>query len=676
MSCAQRLQNLDDFRDELIKRRLATLGIRGIYLDTSPPGAGKSHADMALARAVGKSVNIVPSHKNCKEGVAQFVSAKVGIVAAYPKLDEETCSCLDRATRAIECGLSPTRAVCARCPSRPLCDYQAQMEEAMNAEHVFLTHRRAELSAAENYVGNRRLILMHEDATNVLCPKIEISGVEAIQSVQLVLEQMYADVGAFRLDNSDNAGLLWFLWRSVDICLLLERELLTASESRPIALPATIPEPLGIDAQLFEAIEHYNLHPDADGMRLIRWIMSGHVGEIMVTVDQYQGAARKLKCRRCIVAVHRRSWPQNVTMWIEDATANRESIERMLGRSVVDCTPKGRLRTKWDVVQVPLDITRRKKPDEVIKILRAIIFALPGFSRIGVICHRKHVPCLTGKAAEGAVPEASLRCRIVKVGYFHDGASRGSNAWYQECDCLIVLGTPRVPPHAKRQRLMQTGALSATLRPESWTEFARDHWFGKSAAGKTAVVPCMHCRDRDWHEAYHSLVVAELMQAVGRGRSILDDGIPVVVVSNEPLPGIPLADMEISPLNDKDLAILDFMYGVVPRMAPLIADGELIYRNQSLNSKYLANGCVSTAKVADALGCSTTFARERLCSLERSGLVERVGERQGWKLPATQPSLVGRSRQDPNDAHTSVLSDAVFRHQLPVPASDVHDIGV
>ena len=79
------------------------------------------------------------------------------------------------------------------------------------------------------------------------------------------------------------------------------------------------------------------------------------------------------------------------------------------------------------------------------------------------------------------------------------------------------------------------------------------------------VVRCAGYRDHDWHRAYRAIVASELIQAIGRGRAILDTGIPVLVLSNEPL-GLPLIDGDFEPLTDSEAEPLSELKSTGPEM--------------------------------------------------------------------------------------------------------------
>ena len=142
---------------------------------------------------------------------------------------------------------------------------------------------------------------------------------------------------------------------------------------------------------------------------------------------------------------------------------------------------------------------------------------------------------------------AEDNARIVKVDWFRGTESRGSNSWKEECDLLIVAGTPRVPVSAVQNRLLQLGLPDAANREGQWGSL--DYWSGRRLDGRHEMVHSRGYRDHDWYEAARQIVHAEIIQAVGRSRSVCSDGIPdTIILSTEPL-GYLLADNKLEVFN-------------------------------------------------------------------------------------------------------------------------------
>jgi hypothetical protein len=156
---------------------------------------------------------------------------------------------------------------------------------------------------------------------------------------------------------------------------------------------------------------------------------------------------------------------------------------------------------------------------------------------------------------------------------------------------------------------------AAALRREQ-AGWGPDWWGGERKSGSRVTVRTPHYRDHDWHAAYRSMVWAELVQAVGRGRAVMEQGIPVYIVSTENLApgadddgrnGYPLAEEgTYGPLTDVQARVL----GCLPR-------------GTERGKK--------TGEISAALGVSRQRAHEVLVELEASGRARRIGDgKRGW----------------------------------------------
>jgi hypothetical protein len=252
--------------------------------------------------------------------------------------------------------------------------------------------------------------------------------------------------------------------------------------------------------------------------------------------------------------------------------------------------------------------------------------------KIGVILHHEHAPAVCGTAKTGLVLSEQERKRVVKVDYFRSGTSRGSNDWITECDLLIVLGTPRVPPHVIKSRLIGCGLVAAADREP---KFGWDYWSGVTVDSNRITVRGHGYRDRAWQAAYRSVVAAELRQAAGRGRATCDHGIPVVIVSNESLGFDLLCDGDGLALSEGELGVFHALQ-VLSEQNPKEVDGQQEGAEPAgaseQNSKiYNLEFCsVSSVAVAGEVGVSDRLVRRHLAMLESRNLVRRIGSRGGW----------------------------------------------
>lgn len=299
---------------------------------------------------------------------------------------------------------------------------------------------------------------------------------------------------------------------------------------------------------------------------------------------------------------------QNATTWLCDATADWEHLQSVLP-TVKDRTPSGYVKLAKSVIQFPQDITRQTTQSSFQSTLRGLLAMLPKYRRIGLITHSTLTACVKRL-------EQPFGGRIARTAYFGSGSERASNDWYMLCDLVIVAGTPRVDATTIRARLCQLGDFDAADVDGDWGEV---QWRGRTLSGQTRIVRGRGYRQPTWRKAHRSLVRSAIVQAAGRGRSVLDDGCDVIVISNEEC-GLPLADRPTIPnLTDKH-----------SEAARLVA--ELSATDASKNADRQR---VTTVRVSESLGVGERETRNILNDLEGFGMVRRVGERGGW-LPGAE----------------------------------------
>jgi hypothetical protein len=222
--------------------------------------------------------------------------------------------------------------------------------------------------------------------------------------------------------------------------------------------------------------------------------------------------------------------PDAVSYQLLDATADAETVAAVAGRDVVDCTPEGFLPAQQQVTQIPLAITGRTSPAKVAGIIRAILERHSQFQRVGLIGHSAHINAILAEGSD--LLDADTRSRIAKACYFWQGPDRASNDWHQVCDVVLVLGVPRPNPAAVRQRLLLTGQdEAATIPAPVWGD---RHWQAQTVEGGTVTIPGRGYHHPAWHHAHASLCRSQLLQSMGRARSVLPDGVPCLVVADEP----------------------------------------------------------------------------------------------------------------------------------------------
>ncbi len=301
---------------------------------------------------------------------------------------------------------------------------------------------------------------------------------------------------------------------------------------------------------------------------------------------------------------------ENAVVMFSDATAIRDDLVELLGRPVIDVTPAGHLAHAKRVVQYPIDLTRRASSKRFLSVVRGVLTEFCNARRIGIITHHPLMAALK-KLGE---PFAE---RIVKTAYFGSGADRASNDWHERCDLVIVAGTPRVSSEAVQRRLIQFGDFASAGEDGRWGEV---RWRGRTETGEEVIVEGRGYGHPAWDRAQQSFVRAAIVQAVGRGRTLLETGCDVIIVSSEEC-GFPVS-------NNTGIGLTETEANLLAILSDLSA--ETSYRSsrrfppmrEPATTKLLAQGAATSER----------RTREILVRLETRRLVCRDGERGGWRF--------------------------------------------
>jgi len=467
----------------------------------------------------------------------------------------------------------------------------------------------------------KRYISIHEDCIDLLRPTATTSSVAGFRTVARVAAE-----AAGRAKESGNQDQRYFCWRLGEVAELLANQLEGGdAETKPIDLPAFVEPPRGTDALLFGAMKRIESFPPAECTRIAKSAAAGELDSLVLRVDTIHDKGGEKSVKRAVVAVWCNQLPEGHVVWINDATASYDELKAIVP-GLIDATPEGRIEKRHPEIQLPnCDVKQSSAPSRVVAVVRAMLEHFPEYPRVGIVAHRKHIPTIDGTARKGPVLENHYRQRITKLEYFRSGQSRGSNEWLSKCDCIFVVGTPRVPPTAVRTRLIQNGNHLAAKRDGLW---GRDWWSGLSADGKRYTIKTAGYMDHDWRAAYMRIVGAELLQSIGRGRAILDEGMPVYVASNEPLELEVRPD--ITPLTDGEAKVLQAVRELTDQNSKGLEAAD--YRTKTLRD-LLGFRSVSSEAVASHLSKGVRPVRRLLSSLSERGLVTRIGERKGWSIP-------------------------------------------
>jgi hypothetical protein len=597
------VHTIEEMRQEHVDGRIAALDqLDHIHLSRAETGTGKTHSDTAVIvhpkMAGRRSLTLVPDHKHSREIATMRADAGVNSVA-FPQLCEETCLRYDEARAVIAIGLSATAALCPNCELREDCEYRVQHDEAKNALHTIATHARAKVTP-ELYL-KRKYISIHENPLDMLRPNYMVNG--GLKKVADVAEQ-----ASYTATDARDRG---FYRHMESVARKLHGEFQGSNEPCAVALPEPSQyEPEDLHAALYSAVvEGECKAPPPEGMKLVLAAVLGKLDSIDVSINEIRGKGGEVGLVRSITAVGKTELPLGSTIIFSDATADIEEYQAILGRPVRDITPCGRLERKHPVLQIipkQLDVTRKANVVRVAEIVQGLLHDIP-HRRLGLITHRTLHERVVKWLGKNTSTDTS---RLTKVSYF-GAQSRGSNEWIGCCDALLIIGTPRVPPSSIRRHLLLLGKREASRLTAAEADWHDEPWTGRTESGAETVVDTRRYRNPDWHAAYLSLVRSELKQAIGRGRSLLPNGIPVFAVTTECLGDIPIADHPYARLTQRQAGVLNVLMGT---------DG--LSKERTLK----------TETIGQRIGVKKDRAYKILAQLEQDGRVKRRGDRGGWFL--------------------------------------------
>lgn len=600
---------------------------------------GRSQPEKPKA-PVFKALLLVPTHADAEANEEEMQAKGMNAVAyrgRFSEGDDQNCWNTD-ADEAERIGLPVTSAVCPMCSQRKDClkyGYLESLQRASSAQIGIATHARAIHQGTDTLAAGCSLVNVDENAVEVLRPLAECSEKD-LRNFAAMLNRLLNDprwLNWFGETTSrDDDGLvvpdeklaerrtalfefIAHMAKIVDHVLLQFDQTKKTSPWNPAS---TEKKPSGTERLLFRAVKESGTSFDGSPLRLLLGISTGATFCNVIAVDsrfKRGNGSEKVIIKRLVGVWNNTPDATNATVIYTDATADEDILAEIIGQRIRNITPTGRLALRKKAVQiVSKDISRGTRPKPVQAVLRGVIADRPQFKRIGVICHSNHVAAVKSL-------EPDFASKIAKVAYFGSGEDRSSNEWHKNCDLLIVLGTPRIPPAAVRTWLIRVGKLDAAEREPEWSPL---YWTGRNESGEPCRVKGSgYARDIAWRQAHRCLVRANLVQAVGRGRGILEDGCEVVVVSNEEC-GLTISDSQAMTVSKVEAAAMDAIKGA---------------SEQNSNSNYLEKCSVSTTKISVILGISSRRCQTILSGLEARGLICRVGQRGGWRsLPPGNPS--------------------------------------
>jgi hypothetical protein len=573
--------------DDLSTWKTRSINQPGIYFVGSATGAGKSITDRPLIQSAESSVTCLPGHQECEEAAKRYQTEWGVDARAYPKLDNQTCLDLPLANRAMDFGLSPALTVCTSCQFRDQCDFRRLVTEAETVPHQIATHKRIEVTGGACLEG-KRVVICHERVIDSMRPTIRIIRDKfdrVFAACQIVEEAMVLAESSYDGSRKSNQTRAWFA--AAERTATWIRQSL-AGDDHAIDKPSGMAEPPWIMGRIYTAMDailrnrgtsDYELRPeehfDHRGQPLseekLERVRSNKRASFfkylssVVRVCVGNASARFAKITlldgpRRIVAERVVPLDPTQTTWLQDATTTYYSIKQLIGDPLhlpVEDVGSGRQTQIHPIYQLVMDhgtpkafaeepagrkgkvgVTKGRDAESIGQFTAALIASLPTeLLPVGVICHLAHKSAITSAVAAhtglwGLDP-------IARIDHFHGTSTRGSNVWMdprdgsRRCRCLIVAGTPRIPPQEIANRAAQYGW--ATPDQYLTKRYQTRYWLGRDSNGQIVPVSYLGYVDRHMDLAYRELVIAELRQSVGRARVCDPNGMPVIFAGNEPL---------------------------------------------------------------------------------------------------------------------------------------------
>jgi hypothetical protein len=652
------VRSLDEYRDELRDNVAGAVATPGLHLVRAATGTGKSTAVARALLGVRSSLTVLPTHDNVRERVQELRDAGVDAVA-YPEPDDTNCAQLEQFVRVQRMGLVPGAVLCPSCPFKDDCPYRAGVKRANDAHHRVGTHERLRRSSVA--AKDAQVVVVDETPELVIAPTLAIRAEVLVQVGNLAREI----VDLWYSPATDDQKAFAATMRLVVDAVNESCRGITGPGRTRVILPAITDVPENWQRVVWRMVTKVGTRDlDPDALQLVTRAAAGELHHLEVVTDRTErwGGGEDgtpvlvSTLHHYVVASWRPSIPADAAVILLDGTAVAEDVAAVAGVPVTDRTPAGRIERSHPVLQVNDDITRGTSSRRVAGVVDAFLVAHPEVQRLGVIGHQLHVRELIGTDESPGLLGPHLG-RIAKSCWFGAGPDRASNDWHASCDHILVLGTPRVNPGDHRRWLIAHGLDAAAQRADG--DWGPRPWIGTTPDGGTTIVARDAYRDPDWDRAFRATTTAALVQSLGRGRSLLEGGIPVTLVTNEPL-GLPI----LPAVEGTAAAVLE----VVGIAQDLLADQDRSARSP-IEGPYRGNCAsrIATAEVVRVLqerdGIVLRTAQLRIAAAVEAGRLRRVGR--GWL------ELAGDAPTVPQDAPPA-LPPAV----APLPATEAAVVAV
>ena len=632
---------LSEARSQMVDCRIKSLSEKGVFFDGSVPGTGKSTADIQAIKKSRTSLTVLPTHDACKELGDRL--SKEGISAtAYPKLSEVTCKkygTIDQpglAQKIQASGLNVATSLCVKCEFYSDCIYQKDRQRAKDSNHTIATHARTEATDFSLF-KDKEIVFVHENPLSLLRPCIEVENIKHFEDLLIICKYArkvvapWNDALAIDFLNTLESGVEELIDILANDQLFKEYESASQNDRKNLAKIKCLPcrEKLSFyingDYILHRAMIDYKKYSNQNALHLAIGYSFGNLKSLFAKVEEYRVGGGQINVRNFLVGFWQTELP-NQLIWFEDGSSDLKMLETLTGLPVTDQTPIGKIKNQIEPIQfTQKDITKSTLPSTVRSIVRGLLAKYKQYNRIGIICHQCHV-------SEIESLSNYWKKRIRKVSYFFSGDDRASNDWLN-CDLLIVLGTPRVPPSAVRNLLLTFDKVEAAKCDSDFVSFM---WTGMNKNGDLVDVISKQYSNPDWQCANSLLVKETLRQTIGRARSITPEAIPVVLISTEPLDLIISSD-NFQVVNDEEDATLRIVLTAISTSGSEDETSQLSDKNAN---RYILGDLSLKSVTSDKV--KNHFPNESLRNIQRHlkklveiGLIVKINERMGFtiKLP-------------------------------------------
>ncbi|MEI8359376.1 MAG: primase C-terminal domain-containing protein, partial [Deltaproteobacteria bacterium] len=452
---------LSEARSQMVDCRIKSLSEKGVFFDGSVPGTGKSTADIQAIKKSRTSLTVLPTHDACKELVDRF--SKEGISAtAYPKLSAVTCKkygTIDQpglAQKIQASGLNVATSLCERCEFNSDCIYQKERQKARNSKHTIATHARTEATDFSLF-KDKEIVFVHENPLSLLRPCVEVENIKHFEDLLSICK--YARKVAIRLNDPSAIEILNIFESGIEdlIDILADDQFFKEYESssqndrknlaKIKCLPCREKSSFHdrVEYILYRAMIDYKKYSNQNALHLAIGYSFGNLKSLFAKVEENRVGGGQINVRNFLVGFWQTELP-NQLIWFEDGSSDVKMLQDLTGLNVIDQTPIGKIKNHIEPIQfTQKDVTQQTTPEIIKSIVRGFLAKYNHCKNVGIICHKCHVPEIKSLSSY-------WENRIRKVSYFFSGDDRASNDWLN-CDLLIVLGTPRVPPSAVRNLL-------------------------------------------------------------------------------------------------------------------------------------------------------------------------------------------------------------------------------